>query len=433
MRNPIRHLHTPDGRAARERRAKARASLSRAERREEAFGEVFDFLNGRDVLRALLALGAAEVQGGAEIGIIFTPIPVAIPGSAIAGALAGLVFATGQICVGLALWSLLKFLSLLNTRMRRPIYYPRERLRRQRLAKERRRVRDRFTISECPKPGELLDQYAKARADAREALRFGSMLCDLEAYCDNSLVRNVDGEIVGRNPGVKGWIRMNCPDLLPHYKNAMRYKGIAEKFRQAAGGADPVPTEMLSSDGGALKKLLGDGESCKITVRMRKANGDRRGKVASETYTLETAAVEAAWRRAQELLAECETGVDDSSSNDRLRCGSDKQNSSCDRPRCGRVELKGGGARQEGQEDGAQRESTEKQKGGAKQDGVARLKGVARQDGRGKGDGGVSRENTTRRASVAALVAALDERLAPELAPSGWMLDNVAPPRRAMA
>ncbi len=397
----------PAGRIARERRAKARASLSRARRREEALGEVFDFLNGRDVLRVLLCLGAAEVRGGAEIGVILTPVPVAVPGSAVAGALAGLVFATGQICVGLALWSLLKFLSLLGARVRRPVYYPRERIRRQRLAKERRRVRDRFTVGGRPKPGELLKQYAKARASAREALRFGSMLCDLEAYCDNSLVRNADGEIIGRNPGVKGWIRMNCPDLLPHYKNAMRYKGIAEKFRQAIGAADPVPTEMLSSPGGeALEKLWGGRRSRKITVRMKKANGVRDGAVASETYTLEAAALEAARRRAQELLAECETDGNESTSEDRLRCGSNAQNED--------GELKGKGARGEGGEPEAR---------GARR---------GRENG-ARGEGGEPEARGARRASVAALVAALDERLAPEFAPSGWKLDSVAPPRRGLA
>ena len=395
----------PAGRIARERRAKARASLSRAKRREEVLGEVFDFLNGRDVLRVLLCLGAAEVRGGAEIGVILTPVPVAVPGSAVAGALAGLVFATGQICVGLALWSLLKFLSLLGARVRRPVYYPRERIRRQRLAKERRRVRDRFTVGGCPKPGELLKQYAKARTDAREALRFGSMLCDLEAYCDNSLVRNVDGEIIGRNPGVKGWIRMNCHDLLPHYKNAMRYKGIAEKFRQAVGAADPVPAEMLSSpDSEALEKLLGGRRSRKITVRMQKANGDRCGEVASETYTLEAAAVEAVRRRAQELLAECETGGNESTDKDRLRCGSNVQN-----------------------EGGAQ-----KGKGARGGGGEPEARGARRGNG-ARGSGEALEARGARRVSVAALVAALDERLAPEFAPSGWKLDSVAPNRRGLA
>ena len=370
----------PSGRAARERRAKARASLSRAERREEAFGQVFDFLSAPDVFGALLGLGAAEVQGAAALGGIVFPTPLSKAGATVGFGLAAMVLAAGQICVGMALWSLLKFLSILNTRMRRPIYYPKERLRRQRLARERRRVRDRFTLSPCPAPEDLVAQYAKARRDAREAIRFGSMLCDLEAYCDNSLVRNVDGEIIGRNPGVKGWLRTNCPELLKHYKNAMRYKGIAEKLRQAVGAADPVPAVMLaSSDEESVRRIFGKGKSRKITVRMQKANGDRRGETTSERFTLEVDAVVAAWQRAQEILA--------------VGAGDMTTESTGDRPRRGIPTQQAHGSIETG------------------------------------GEGALEKNARPRCGSVAALVAALDERLAPEFAPSGWRFANVAPPR----
>jgi hypothetical protein len=206
------------------------------------------------------------------------------------------------------------------------------------------------------------------------------MLCDLEAYCDNSLVRNVDGEIIGRNPGVKGWLRTNCPELLKHYKNAMRYKGIAEKFRQVVGAADPVPAVMLASSGEeTVRRVFGKASSRKITVRMQKANGDRRGETTSESFTLEADAVVAAWRRAQEILA--------------VGAGDTMSEAPVDRPRRGTpIKLAQG----------------EVETGGER---------VAGRDAR------------PRCGSVAELVAALDERLAPEFAPSGWMMADKAPPR----
>ncbi|MBP5545439.1 MAG: hypothetical protein ILM98_15315 [Kiritimatiellae bacterium] len=285
--------------------------------RRKAFGEAFDFLNGRDMLRLLINVGMAEVRAGAAIGQHMNPYQNLSIGSEAVGALAGLTLAAGQVSVGMGIWAVAKMSRVLLAKMRRPKYYPQERSRRERLAKERRRVRDRFTTSPCPKPEELLMQYAKAGTGAIEALRFGSMLCDLEAYCDNSLLRNVDGEIVGRNPGIKGWLRENCPELLSHYKNAMRYKGLAEKFRQAAGAADPIPAAALLAEGAeATLQPLGGGKCGKITVRMKKKNGLRGGRTVSGTYALEADALESAWKCAREILGEC-----GGEASTRLRCG----------------------------------------------------------------------------------------------------------------
>ena len=248
----------------------------------------------------------------------------------------GIVLALAGISVGLGLWAIAKMSSILLGKMRRPQYYPQERSRRERLARERRRVRDRFTTGPCPESEQLLAQYEKAKTGAREALIFGSMLCDLEAYCDNSLLRNVDGEITGRNPGMKGWIRDNCPKLLAHYKNAMRYKGLAEKFRQTVGAADPVPAAALAADDDReVKRLLGGKQVCKITVRMEKTNGPRGGKTVSGTYALNAATLEAARKTAREILSECE-----GKGNARPRCGKamhgDCEGNDMNRPRCGK-------------------------------------------------------------------------------------------------
>ena len=311
-----------------------------------AFGEAFDFINGRDMLRLLVSIGVNEVKAGAAIGRSIHPYRDQSIGAEAVGACVGVVLAAGQVSVGMGLWAVTKMSYILLAKMRRPKYYQQERNRRERLARERRRVRDRFTTGSCPKPKDLLAQYAKAGSEARAAIRFGSMLCDLEAFCDNSLLRNADGEIVGRNPGIKGWIRDNCPELLAHYKNAMRYKGLAEKFRQAAGAADPVPAAALvAGDAGAALQSLGGKKSCKITVRMKKANGLRGGKTVSGTYALEANALQSAWKCAGEILSECE-----GKGSSRLRSGTnsgegkqkDGETKDVDRLRSGK-NSKGGG------------------------------------------------------------------------------------------
>ena len=283
----------------------------------KAFSEAFVILNRRDALCLVASSALSGAKAGSHIAKNNGPFGRAPAGADLCFALAGMLAAAGGVSVTLGLWTLGRMTRNLLAKVRRPSYYPQERGRRERLARERRRVRDRFTTGACPKPDELLAQYAKARTGAREALRFGSMLCDLEAYCDNSLLRNGDGEIVGRNSGVKGWLGENCPELLAHYKNAMRYKGLAEKFRQATGAADPIPAAALAGEnpGDALRLLCG-GRSRKVTVRMRKANGHRAGMTVSGTYALEADTLEAAWKRAHEILKECE-GRNDT----RLRCG----------------------------------------------------------------------------------------------------------------
>jgi len=44
--------------------------------------------------------------------------------------------------------------------------------------------------------------------------------------------------IVGRNPGVRGWLAEHCPHI--GYKTAMRYKSLARKALQSAKGVKIV-------------------------------------------------------------------------------------------------------------------------------------------------------------------------------------------------
>ena len=50
-------------------------------------------------------------------------------------------------------------------------------------------------------------------------LRLGAMLSDLEPVVDQSYIRDETGAIVGRQPGLRGWIGFYTPSLLPHYES----------------------------------------------------------------------------------------------------------------------------------------------------------------------------------------------------------------------
>ena len=76
-------------------------------------------------------------------------------------------------------------------------------------------------------------------------IRLGGMLHDLECYVDNCLRFDGSGEVVGRNGGIRGWLKENLPELAPKYKTLMRYKAMAIRLRQATGTKDPTPTSAL--------------------------------------------------------------------------------------------------------------------------------------------------------------------------------------------
>ena len=224
--------------------------------REAALGEAFDFLKCGDCFDLLCGVGAAEVMAAGALGAAI-PVPLYAVGTAFALALAASVLALAQIGVGMALWAVLKFLSCFNRRVKRPVYYPAERRRRQRLARERRKIRQRRTVNACPTKEALEEQFARAKTSPREMIRFGSMVCDLECHVDNSLVRDECGEIVGRKPGIRGWLNTNCPRLGAKYKTVMRYKAMAEKLKQAVGVGDPVPAAVLAeADENTVRNFL---------------------------------------------------------------------------------------------------------------------------------------------------------------------------------
>ena len=171
-------------------------------------------------------------------------------------------------------------------RLKRPIYYARENARRRALAAERRKVLLRETTNPCPTREEVLDAWVRAK-DSREAmLRFGGMMEDLECYVDNSLRFGRNGEVVGRAPGIKGWLQMNIPALYSKYKTIMRYKAAAKKLRQVVGLADPTPVSTILAEAGGADETDGrGGESAgganEISMRTKSNGMDDRRMVAA--------------------------------------------------------------------------------------------------------------------------------------------------------
>ena len=158
-----------------------------------------------------------------------------------------------------ALWFVPRLIAIALRKVRRPGYYEREKARRQALAHERLSTRRRTTLNPIPTPEALLAQFRRIRRNPREMLIFGSMLEDLEAYVDNSLVRDPDGTIVGRKGGIKQWLWENCAELGKRYHTVMRYKALAKRFKQAIDLEDPIPVAYaLTSAVEALSEVIAD-------------------------------------------------------------------------------------------------------------------------------------------------------------------------------
>lgn len=137
-----------------------------------------------------------------------------------------------------------KAIADLKHRAARPLYYEREIARRRALAADRRRIVKRTTINACPTKEAVLEAYIHRKDSKDAAIRFGSMIHDLECYVDNSL-RFADGRITGRNQGVKGWFSDNIPALVCKYTTIMRYKAAAKKLKQLTELDDPQPAEAV--------------------------------------------------------------------------------------------------------------------------------------------------------------------------------------------
>ena len=99
-------------------------------------------------------------------------------------------------------------LSLLVKRLRRPTYYERERERRRKLAEARREIRRHHTLNPKPTFDAIRAALRVAHGSPEDAIRLGSLLEDLECFVDNTLIHDVQGQIVGRRGGIKRGVRL---------------------------------------------------------------------------------------------------------------------------------------------------------------------------------------------------------------------------------
>ena len=224
-----------------ERRKRAESGRRRAIARRKAFGDLCEMTDG---LAKLCRDSGITLEEGKRMMNAFRP-------SIQAGA-----FAAVFVAVFEAVWLGASFLRKELTRridrarheIVRPHYYVKEKARRQTLAEERRRIRMRMTLNRCPTREEILDAWVKVKESNEALLRFGSLMEDLECYVDNSLRRTEDGIIVGRRPGIKGWLQMEIPALYLKYTTVMAYKAAAKRMRQVLDISDPLPLSVVLGD-----------------------------------------------------------------------------------------------------------------------------------------------------------------------------------------
>ena len=179
--------------------------------------------------------------------------------------------------------ALTRRIATMRNREARGAHYAAEKVRRRAMAAERRRIARRTTTSPCPTREEVLDAWRHVRDTKESLVRFGSLMQDLECYVDNSLRFDRTGRIVGRNAGVKGWLREHVPELAEHYTSAIRYKAAAKKLRQIVGLADPTP--VAAALGGTEAEKSAEGNEAASTKR------ECRNYGAEKLYGAETAMV----------------------------------------------------------------------------------------------------------------------------------------------
>ncbi len=108
------------------------------------------------------------------------------------------------------------------------------------------RINRKISVNPPPTPEALEAAWAATRGGRRgdpdilaARLRLGAMLSDLEPSVDQTYIRDEDGTIIGRQPGLRGWVKIYVPELLPHYKTLMAYKALADKLRIAMEISEP--------------------------------------------------------------------------------------------------------------------------------------------------------------------------------------------------
>ena len=118
------------------------------------------------------------------------------------------------------------------------------------LARAMRKINCRTTVETCPAAAMIRAAFANRHEREDGCARLGALLDTLECYVDNHLhIIYCHGrrQIVARSPGIRGWLRENCPELERHYKTLMRYKADIKRERLRRQLGDPhSATSMLN-------------------------------------------------------------------------------------------------------------------------------------------------------------------------------------------
>ena len=213
---------------------RAESKRRRAKARRKAFGDLCEMTDG---MAAFCRRNNVSLAEGAEMMNEFRPAPYA----------AALVALFQVVWIGVAAlrMELTRRIDRAKHEAMRPYYYEQEKMRRQALAAERRKITKRQTLNPCPTREEILDAWKKVKNSNEDLLRFGSLMEDLECYVDNSLIRDDSGEIIGRRSGIKGWLQVEMPALYAVYSRVMAYKAAAKRMRQIIELRDPLPLSTV--------------------------------------------------------------------------------------------------------------------------------------------------------------------------------------------
>lgn len=149
-------------------------------------------------------------------------------------------------------------------------------------------IQRKTSVNPPPTPEAILAAWETVRSTKRNdpealaaRLRLGSMLADLEPAVDQSYIRDEDGTIVGRRPGLKGWIGLHCPTLVPHYKALMSYKALAAKLCEALHINEPDTIDsVLCMEGKQPTKIL----VMRETMRVEASNTEEVRKAFQELF-----------------------------------------------------------------------------------------------------------------------------------------------------
>ena len=166
----------------------------------------------------------------------------------------------------------------INPKRRRP-------RRKKRRKWERRKERPLFTAKDIdlvdillcnPSLDECPDIEAAWNATRREGrapdakilaaqLRVGRILLNLEKHTDFTAKRQRNGTILGRAPGLKGWIKQHCPALLPKYKALMAYKSTVKRLCALLGIEGSVAENKVADIRKTCRNLFQEGIPVSLT------------------------------------------------------------------------------------------------------------------------------------------------------------------------